>query len=409
MSAFPHIIVARSNPIAPDPRVEKATAALAEAGYHVTIIGWDRSAALPPREIISGIDCIRLPIQAQFGHGLGNFAPLLRWQWGLLRWLMQNRRGYNIIHACDFDTVLPALVVKLLFGKRVVYDIFDFYTDHLRATPGWVKSLIRSVDLWAIRRVDALIITDESRWVQVGERLPQNRAVVLNTPRDYDYNTLTRTSQTQMKFLKLRRRKERQEEQKRKTWRSSPIRGDFSAKKTLNLVYVGLLQTERGLLNVLNVLGDHPEWHLDLAGFGGDENQILALSDELPNVTWHGRIPYERALALTAAADVVLALYDPAIPNHRYASPNKLFEAMMLGKPVIVAADTNIDRIVQAENCGLVVEYGHRPELVKALECLQLDKVLYAEFAANARRAYEQDYDWSTVSARLLRLYQQLR
>ncbi|MBT3389360.1 MAG: glycosyltransferase family 4 protein [Chloroflexi bacterium] len=388
------VVFCRSNPIAPDPRVEKSAATLMEAGYRVTLLGWDRSAALPRREIISGADCIRLPIQAQFGHGLGNFAPLLRWQWGLLRWLIQNRCAYDSIHACDFDTVLPALACKALFGKRVVYDIFDFYADHLRATPGWVKALIRALDLWAIRFVDALIVADESRWAQIGERVPANRAVVLNTPIDtfssFNHNTLKGTGGHQ--------------EHKEKKALS-----DSSCPSWLNLIYVGLLQIERGLLDVLAVLADHPEWYLDLAGFGGDEDQILALSEELPNVTWHGRIPYERALALTAAADVVLALYDPALANHRCASPNKLFEAMMQGKPVIVAADTNIDRIVQAENCGLVVEYGHRQELVKALERLQLDNVLYAEFADNARRAYERTYNWRTMSARLLRLYQQLR
>ncbi len=61
---------------------------------------------------------------------------------------------YDVIHACDFDTILPAILIKSLYGKRLVYDIFDFYADHLRATPMIIKMIIRRVDLWAIGRAD---------------------------------------------------------------------------------------------------------------------------------------------------------------------------------------------------------------------------------------------------------------
>ncbi len=390
MSTQPRIIILRSNPIDPDPRVEKAAAVLVGAGYGVTLLGWDRNAALPVRQIVAGVDCIRLPIRAKFGRGLANLWSLLRWQWGLLRWLVHHRRDYAILHACDFDTVVPALACKFLFGKQIVYDIFDFYADHLRATPDWVRALIRALDLWAIRRVDALIVVDDARWAQVGQRLPENRSVILNTPEDV--------------FERINRAGDKDEE-KHRVFTNLAAQSEFA----LKIVYVGLLQIERGLLDVLALLGDHPEWRLDLAGFGGDEAQIIGLAEGLPNIAWHGRIPYAQALTLAAEADVLLALYDPALKNHRYASPNKLYEAMMLGKPVIVAEGTNIDRIVQEENCGLVVRYGCMSELAKAFERLKNDTALRTEFAANARRAYEKKHNWQTMATRLLHLYQQLR
>jgi hypothetical protein len=60
----------------------------------------------------------------------------------------------------------------------------------------------------------------------------------------------------------------------------------------LHLAYIGLLQVERGLLKMLEVLRRHPEWTLTLVGFGGDQEQILSLAQALPNVAWHGHIPY---------------------------------------------------------------------------------------------------------------------
>ncbi|MBC8507444.1 MAG: glycosyltransferase family 4 protein [Anaerolineales bacterium] len=367
------ILICRSNPIVPDPRVEKTVKSLAEAGYNVAILCWDRTGRLPVGEVVNGVPCTRLPIKAQYGSGMENFLPLFRWQWMLFRWLIIHKNDYDLIHACDFDTVLAGMIVKRLFGKKVIYDIFDFYADHLRATPNWTKNIIRAVDLWVINHVDGLIVTDDARWEQISIEAPKNSAVIYNTPQD-----------TSDLFGKQDQ--------------PSPSRG-------LQLVYVGLLQVERGLLDILSILNENPNWHLDLAGFGGDEELILEKAGKMENVQWHGRIPYQRALELTHGADVILALYDPALPNHRYASPNKLFEAMMLGKPIVVAAKTNIDSIVLDENCGLVIEYGGITELRDSLLRLDADLMLRRKLGANGRRAYETKYSWVEMKKRLLDLY----
>lgn len=370
------VVFCRSNPIAPDPRVEKAAMVLADAGYRVQLLGWDRSGDLPTIDRLGALSYERLPIRANYGTGLGNLPGLIRWQAGLMYWLIRNRRDIDLIHACDFDTVLPALISNWLFGVQVVYDIFDFYADHLRATPSWLKNLIRALDLWVIDRVDAVILTDEARFEQIGKKASERFVVINNTPQDITENF--------------------ENQDHAQTWYQ------------LRLVYVGLLQIERGLLKVIKIIKKHPEWHLDLAGFGGDQELILDMIASLPNVAWHGRIPYERALTLTATADVVLALYDPELTNHRYASPNKLFEAMMLAKPVIVAKKTNIDKTVGEENCGLVVKYGDMFDLEGAMMKLSSDEDLYCRLGNNGRRAYDRQYNWNKMADRLLELYTQL-
>ncbi len=101
-----------------------------------------------------------------------NLPQLLKWQMGLWRWLVGRQREYDFIHACDFDTVLPALFCKFFFGKRVIYDIYDFYADHLRATPALIRGLIRWIDLCVINLVDAVIIVDKSRREQIAGSRP---------------------------------------------------------------------------------------------------------------------------------------------------------------------------------------------------------------------------------------------
>jgi glycosyltransferase involved in cell wall biosynthesis len=223
---------------------------------------------------------------------------------------------------------------------------------------------------------DALILADDSRWDQIQGAKPKCSAVIYNIPSEIPI-TLTNSQQ--------------------------PPNAN-----QLRLAYVGLLQVERGLTQMLEVLKGHPEWSLDLAGFGGDEEQILALATTLPNVTWHGRVGYEKALQLSQNADILFATYDPAIPNHRYSSPNKVFEAMLLGKPIIVARETNMDRIIQQSDCGLVVEYGNIAALESVLIQLQNDVELRRRLGHNARLAYEGQYNWTDMEARLGKLYQEI-
>ncbi|MDT8897887.1 glycosyltransferase family 4 protein [Thermanaerothrix sp. 4228-RoL] len=369
------VLICRSNPIAPDPRVEKTARTLCQAGFEVRVLGWDRTASLSRQEERNGIIIKRLPIRARFGSGLGNLPQLMRWQIGLMAWLIHHRDTYDLIHACDFDTVIPALLMKFLWRKTVIYDIFDFYADHLRKTPDWIKRIIRRVDLWVIGKVDAVILVDDARRAQIAGASPRVLEIIYNSPEDVN--------------LKV-------------------IGASHTDHKGLRIAYVGLLQKERGLFELLDVLEKHTDWHLDLAGFGGDEQKILDRIRGMSNVTWHGRVDYQCALALSMAADVLLATYDPSIPNHRYSSPNKVFEAMMLGKPIIVARGTNMDNIITQAGCGLVVDYGSVTALEQALCTLAGDPQLRLRLGQNGRRTYEQKFAWNIMADRLLGLYRRV-
>jgi glycosyltransferase involved in cell wall biosynthesis len=375
------IVICRSNPIDPDPRVEKIARSLASAGYSVSLLGWDRTGKLalsdtldPPSSRSEPIQIYRIPLVAPFGHGMANLPNLLRWQWRLLGWLVRQREQFDLIHACDFDTILPALACKILFGKKVIYDIFDFYADHLRATPELLKRLIRSADLRAIGKADALILVDDARWEQISGARPRRSAIIYNSPAE----------PASLPPLD-----------------PAPVQAGTG----LRLAYIGLLQKERGLLEMLAVLHQHPTWQLDLAGFGGDEEEIQAACQALPNCHWHGRIPYYQALQLSQAADVLFATYDPQIPNHRFSSPNKVFEAMLLGKPIIVARNTNMDRMIEGAQCGIVVEYGNVLDLERALVQLEQDPALRQSLGQNARLAYQTIYSWQEMDKRLIKLY----
>lgn len=371
--AIRSVLFLRSNPVAPDPRVAKEAQALTEAGYKVGVVAWDRRGNLPRVEEAPFGLVERLPIKGSFGAGLANLLPLVRFNLALLWHLIKRRSTYDAIHACDFDTLLPALVAAKLLGKKVVYDVFDFYADMLRATPGWIKSIIKKVDLRLMGWVDAVILADENRVKQIRGARPKRLTFIYNSP---------------------------------------PIEDPFPlppAPPPLRIAYVGLLQKERGILQVIELLRRHPEWELDLGGFGGDEEEIRRAVADLPNVRYHGRVPYEKALELMGNAHLLFATYDPSIPNHRYSSANKLFEAMAIGRPIVVAEETGMDQLVQKYALGFVVKYGDVAALERAFaQVATWDLQRFGEFAQKAREVYATCFSWQKMKERLVALYREL-
>ncbi|ADL68449.1 glycosyl transferase group 1 [Thermoanaerobacterium thermosaccharolyticum DSM 571] len=370
------VVFLRSNPVAPDPRVEKEAKSLFKHGYDVNIVGWDRTGQLN-NEKLPYANITRLNIPAQFGSGIRNFPYLVKWNIYLLIWLFKNHNTYDYIHACDFDTIIPTIITKYLFKKKVVYDIFDFYSDMLRKVPSAIKKLIKKVDFFCINRVDAVIIADECRKKQIKGSNPKRLIVIYNTPEDINnYDNCFEYK-------------------------------EYGAQ--LRIAYVGLLQIERGLIEMIKVVQRHPNWMLYLAGFGGDENEILSHCSNFSNIKFYGRVNYDIALKINNSSDVMFATYDPSIPNHRFSSANKLFEAMMLGKPIIVAKNTGMDELVEKYRLGEIVEYGDMYDLENALKNFsQMNLYDRDSFSIRVKEIYNKYFSWSMMEGKLISLYEEI-
>lgn len=384
MKCDTRVVILRSNPVAPDPRVEKTARALRRAGASVTTIGWDRSAALPAVEHSDTGTIHRIPIPANYANGLRNLLPLLRWQYHLLRWLMRHRHSFTHIHACDFDTILPACLASWLLGKAIIYDIFDFFTDVHFTLPRLLRCIIRHIDYWVIEHVDGVIIVDDSRIEQLGCARPKQLAVVYNSPENVPGGFVSsELSETRIPT----------DSQKRNA--------------RLRVAFVGVLSPTRGILEMIAVVACHSDWFLEIAGFGGfDAQPLITAIQQHANMCFHGTVSYKLALSLNARADLLFATYDPRVPNHRYSSANKLFEAMMLGKPIVVARSTGMDRIVEKHELGFVVPYGdHKALDLACSEVASWNEAMRSDFGRHARSIYEQFYKWSLMEERLVRIY----
>ena len=102
------------------------------------------------------------------------------------------------------------------------------------------------------------------------------------------------------------------------------------------------------------------------------------------NLKYEGVLQPVDALGLEARSDAILALYDPLVLWNNITLPNKLFEAMMCGVPII----TNIaTEIVNETQCGIIVDYDNIDEMKKGIVELRDNPELRKRLGENGRRS----------------------
>lgn len=350
-----------------EPRIDKEARALSEAGYEVHVLLWDRELAHPPEEPRSGYAIHRFRCRAPEGRA-GLLLRMPQW-WRFVRRRLVELRP-DVIHAIDLDTLWPALRANRAIGAKIVYDIFDFYSPMIaRRIPGWLRTYLANLERRVALRADLVILPDLSRLEFFGSHRPRRVVEVMNVPEDL-----------------------------------AVPRGPSDR---FTVFYAGQIARDRGIPELVRAC-EQTGARLLVAGHGPDEATLLPLVESSPAAQFLGNLSYQDVIRSTASSDVVAALYDPAVPNNQKASPNKLFEAMMLAKPVLTNEGTTLGEFVARERVGAVARYGDLESIRKELERLMLSPEECERMGARGRRLYEAGFRWDVMRDRLLTAYRLL-
>lgn len=370
------VCMIRSNPVSPDSRVEKEAWTLVKAGYPVHILAWDRDDDHEEKQDYIKVADERIPItrlgyKASYGDGFKNIRPNLKFQSSMRKWLKKHRDEYDIIHACDFDTALFSM--PMAKGKKFVFDVFDFRFGEPHS---FIQRMIRNGQIRIINHADATIICTEDRKMQIRDAKPKRLAVIHNTP--------LRTILQEDNGFELQGYSKREK-----------------------IVYVGILGNSRLLLEIGDAVSHNSRVELHIAGFGVHSSRFEKLSDEIENIFYYGKIPYDQTLALESKCDIMTAIYDPAIENNRFAAPNKFYESLMLGKPILMVKGTGMSEIVKQYDIGELIDYSEEG-FITGLQRLINRKGEWAEMSDRMKRLYEEQFSWETMEGRLTDLYSEL-
>ena len=299
-----------------DSRVRREAAALASAGHEVTVLelaavpkgarmdGFARRSVLPRAWLRR-----RLPFNLYRGAFLWCFIAGVR------------RVRPDVVHAHDAAMLLPGIIGARLTGAKLVYDSHELATSVPYRERLWAR-FVAGIERLVVPRCAAVITVSDgiARRLRERYRLPRTPVVVRNV------SALTTDGQDGLR-----------------------ARLGIASEQPL-VLHQGAPAAARGCEVLIEAMAELPAVRLAFLGdpepgYGASLSSLIARRGLQERVKLLPSVALRDLLAHTAEADVGVTLLQDTCLNHRLALPNKLFEYIAAGVPVVKMSKAVLARV----------------------------------------------------------------
>ncbi len=350
-----------------DVRVAKSCATLVKLGHEVHFIGWDRRPNAEKNSLLPGVasHVVRCPVP-RLGWTLSGQIAFSR---HAIATLLKLRP--EIVCAVNEDNVARIGWLRGIAFRRLVCDVFDSQIDKT-TNKSWpiraaVWGLVNTTRWWC----DRLVATDDVRFETFG-RFRRKTVVVGNYPPDPGPEWALRHPQ------------------------GPPT-----------LFVSGTLSRVRGIEQALLAAQKVPGFRILAAGWPADDYAAEVFLKH-PSVEFLGHITPRQSLEYASACDALLAMYAPTCRNHILASPNKIYDAISVGRPVIINSEALVSNWVVRHDVGFACPYDDVDSLAGYLGTLAERRRTLDAFAPRARALFLSGYSWEAMEQRIAGLYSEL-
>jgi len=310
--------------------------------------------------------------------------PLMFLDWWLRAYRLMRADPPGAIHAHDLNTLPAAVAAARRLHVPLVFDAHELYPDISTLSPR-EAGIWRRVERELVPRADAVLTVCESIAGELERRCEIARpSVLLNCP------SASRNG-------------------------SDPDRGLLRARVGADpgeplVLYQGGFAPFRGLETLIRAAHGFGDAKLVLMGWGRTELELrkLVAEEQLEGrVLFTEPVPQAEVLAFAAGAQIGVIPYEPIGLNNTYTTPNKLFDYMAAGIPIVGSRLPELIRFVEGERVGVCFEPGDAEALGTAVRAI-LDDPEHAAAMGERARTAAQRFTWEIEVAKLLRLYERL-
>lgn len=356
------ILIIRSNAIFNDPRVKKYISHLDSNNVKYTILGWDRNG---DNTVFN--NCIFF--KKKSGYNVGGIKAAwnrVLWMWFCFKQITKINPSF--IHGCDLDSVFPGVMYKILRKRktRVLFDVFDWFSATLYNQPRFITMAFKCMEAITIKYSDHIIICEKERLAQIPYNISSKVDILPNIPMVRNEGVF---------------------KYKDKMFRFP--------NDNITVSYVGGLYNERFLDELLDI-AERGTINLLIAGYGDSRLEEKCRNFSIcENIKYFGGVAYDMGLRISYNSDIIYAMYCKTNTNHIYAAPNKYYEAMLLGKPIITTAGTIVGDKVLKHNCGFAIDENieELKDLITYISCKRSEIV---DKGINARKMWENKFSTYT-------------
>ncbi len=365
------IAISVINDLVTDNRVHKVATTLQEMGYEVTLIGRLLPESLP---ISRTYNTHRMCLHFRKG-------PFFYAEYNIRLFFTLLFSKFNVFVSNDLDTLLPNFIVSRLTNSPLYYDSHEYFTE--------VPELVTRPQV-------------RQKWEKLEkELLPRIRNAYTVCPSiaeayRYKYGTyfhVVRNVPDRMAPFEI----------------PDDKKLDFGGKKII--LYQGALNIGRGLEQIVRAMQEIDNAVLVVAGDGDIAIQLKALTHSLQlqdKVKFLGRMSFNDVKYITVQADLGLSIEEDLGLNYKYALPNKLFDYIQAGIPVLVSNLPEMKKVVTDYRVGAILDSHQPQQMAKQITGILNDRERIAVWKENLKKAAS-ELCWENEKEMLKIIYDQLR
>lgn len=302
------------------------------------------------------------------------------------KYLKTNPSG--IYHAHDLNTLPIAFFVSRIHNSVLVYDSHELYVErNTRRQSKIGKFILKLAEGYFVKRTNAIITVNKSIANEISNRYKvKTPYVVMNCPSEKKGST---------------------------AYEQKSLRKILNVKQDKKLLlYCGSITFNRGLEKLIESMKYLEDCHLVFMGYGKQEYKAkLSKYVENNNIDdrfdFFGPVPSHEVTAYAASADLGVAPIENACLSYYYCSPNKVFEYINAGIPVIASSFPELKFVVENYGIGLTFDVVNPKSIAEAARRILDNKELYEQMKEGTKQASTY-FNWENESKTLINLYKEL-
>ncbi len=310
-----------------------------------------------------------------------------------------NAWDISIIHVHDLLHSIPVSIISKIFGYRIVIDLHEDYLGtcmvEIQKYMNRIKKILLSFWMNIISFLEPISLNISSRIITVSDE-ETKRILRMGIPKEKIYcikniMTIERIKNINIGYVQF---------------------NNFKDKFIIS--YIGGFSKHRGLETLLKamplVLSKYTNIHLFLVGDGRNVKELKALSIKLnimDYVTFTGWVSFEEAMSYMKGSDIIVIPYIRSGQTDK-ALPHKLFQAMYLGKCLVVSDVPEIKKVIRQCQCGVVFKAESHVDLAETILKLLKEPNLIEYYGHNGTKSIITKYNWNKESEKLLKIYKDL-
>ena len=283
----------------------------------------------------------------------------------------------EVCHVHDFPRLFAGILVKLLTGCNLVYDAHEDFASMVYQENPLLITVIRKIELLLVHLFADRVITVNHSLKAYFLKSHTKTHVLMNVP-----------------MLNIQ------------------SRGDQARSNDFVIGYIGHIIRGRGYTTLIPVCTYLAEWEIPfkilLIGGGPFKERIEELISENGLQQYFivtGEVEHDRIPSFLQQINVGIVLFKPVRYNNIIATPNKLFEYMAFGIPLVVSDLPEMRKIVTETDSGILADPTDARQIAECIKYLYNNPEIADKMGRNGKKAFENTYNWDKHSEELLRVY----